>query len=308
MIGEVASRTPILILFSDDLITGPVWMRPATGKPDIFVIDPESWAQPKQAWGRRGDIEPLKFNVRDYGDVSFTPLPSRQPDTYIDFAPGDFALRKVLEMVRASQNSSTALTQAKIRELSTMLAALPSSPELKPRIAALASRLNTLDATTTDFAELVEHCIRLPAVEIRIQQEARKAKESALAEVAREQAQALETLGEKKKEIENLSSQIAALGENKAQLLTEIQQTDAAAKSSKTAFNEAIAQAASDAEKDVVGFLAKLAILRPFLSEKTAKPEPVRFDSLKVEPVNFEAKIIQGADNGVKRLTEILKG
>jgi hypothetical protein len=306
LLGEITARPPIFVLFSDNVLCGPVNMKGVGGRPDYFVMDQQEWARPKPAWRNITVSNLVSVDVPNCGETIFATLPLRDPDTYLDFAATDFSLRKVLEAVQQCDGASAHLTNTNVRELSSVLAKITPSDDLKSRIAALGNRLSTLDIASSDFSELLQRCLSLPSVKRQIEEEASRAKKAALAELTHEQRAASETLNTKKAEIANLSSELTTLSNLKTSLEAQVQNVQADIQSSQAKFAEAVAHAARSAENDVVGFLAQVAVLRPFIAEVKSHPE-TGVSGLPFQRFTNEATQIRDLDEGVKKLNETLK-
>lgn len=308
LVPEVGSNTSILILFSDELLCGPLQMRPVDTHPDSFILDKQASAQPIQSWENCGGNSLHKFRIRDWDQIIFATIPEKEPDTFIDLAPTEITLRKVLEAMRACEGTVSVMPHAKIQELAGLLGKVPISPQLAPRIAALANRLKTLEAAAVDFPKLLEKCRSLPSVQAQIVRDTEAAKEAALQDLKKEQAEAHRMVLETKQKAEQLEEQTNKLVEQKRKLEADLKSLNESIESSQLKFNQAVSALAQKAEKDVIGFLAEISVLRPFLSQVPKNPEGPPSTKIPVEHVAHSAKRIDGgAETGVKQLTETLK-
>jgi hypothetical protein len=306
LLSEITARPPIFVLFSDNVLCGPINMKAVAGRTDDFVMDQQEWARPKPAWGDITTSSLVIIDVPHCGETLFATLPPRDSDTYLDFAATDYSLRKVLEAVQQCDGASALLKNVNPRELSAALAKITPSAYLKSRIAALGNRLGTLDAASSDFSELLQRCLSLPSVKLQIENEADRAKKAALGELVREQGTTNDALNAKKAEIVTLSSDLTTLLNRKNSLEAESQRIEAEIQLSQTKFTEAVARAAQNAGKDAVSFLSQIAVLRPFITEVKSRPETA-MAGLPIERITHEATPIQDLGEAVKKLSETLK-
>jgi hypothetical protein len=279
----------LMLEFADGVTAGPVRVEPADDD-GRFRCDPERLGQPIGAWPNRGALQPVLVNMGQSARWFVWPLP--RPESFIDLA----STRQVLDSLQHI-GINQELYDDLVRKLSFIDHASLVPPLHRKRLQVL------LDEALTTGKQL-EACVPLlrddPRMREAVEQYKRQVGEEYRHDLQQRRSQLHDELGRLEARKKGVEDQIE---EARKQL------ADEEVLKEKTA--EAVAAAVfarvRQAQHEVHGMLAEVAVLRPFLNNGAAAPTVSAPRGLAVETHRQEAAPLAGVDAAYAHLKSQLE-
>ncbi|HBI41454.1 MAG TPA: hypothetical protein DDY78_01185 [Planctomycetales bacterium] len=280
----------LMLEFADGVTAGPVRVEPADDD-GRFRCDPEHLGQPLGAWPNRGALQPVLVNMGQTARWFVWPLP--RPESFIDLA----STRQVLDSLQHI-GISQELYDDLIGKLGFIDHASLVPPLHRKRLQVL------LDEALTTGKQL-EACVPLlrddPKMLEAVEQYKHQVGEEYRRDLETQKSQLGDEVGELEARKKGVEDQIE---EVRKRLIEEESLKEKTAES----VAEAVFARARQAQKEVHGMLAEVAVLRPFLSNGAA-PTPAlpAARALAVETHRHEAVPLAGTDAAYSHLKSQLE-
>lgn len=274
-LGELTARTKLYVQLNDGVVSGPLEMKlkePDNPESTLYVLDENSTLAVKPAWRSAAALHPFEVRVNQRYDAIFVGPKIPAAEFYLDFAPLEYSLKKVLDALHDQKLLEAALTKAKRAAIAQTLASIQSDAETKGRIDTVLRQLNRAAQLDTEFARLIQELLPNPVVAARITAAIEEAKTEAAAGIVRAQTEARATVARLQKEVESTQARILELENKKTALGLEIQSLETERAAASARIDEAIRQQFEQAAKNSVALLSEITVLRPFLNAPPAAP------------------------------------
>lgn len=274
-LGELTTRTKLYLQLNDGVVSGPLEMKladPDNPESTLYVLDESSALAVKPAWRHLDPLQAFEVRVNQRYDATFVGPTIPAPEFYLDFAPLEFSLKKILDALHDQKILERTLTKAKRAAIAHALASIQPDSETKGRIDLVLRQLDRAAQLDHEFARLIQEVLQHPAVAARVAAAVDQAKAEAAAEVARAHTPARAAVARLQKEAKLIQVRIQDLEAKKTALAFEIQALEAERTTAAANIDEAIRQQFEQAAKDSVTLLSEITVLRPFLSATPFAP------------------------------------
>lgn len=274
-LGELTARTKLYVHLNDGVVSGPLEMKlkdPDNPESTLYVLDETSTLAVKPAWRSPAALRAFEVRVNQRYDATFVGPTIPPPEFFLDFAPLEYSLKKVLDALHDQKLLDATLTKAKRAAVAHALASIQSDTETKGRIDTVLRQLNRAAQLDIEFTRLIQEALQHPAVAARVAAAVEQAKADAAAEVARAQTDARATVARLQEEAETIQARIHELEGRKTALGLEIQALESDRVAATVRIDEAIRLQFEQAAKNSVALLSEITVLRPFLTAPSAAP------------------------------------
>lgn len=292
LLGELTSRTRIYLQLSDGVVSGPFEMKLKDPKSSIYIPEEQTNLAAKPAWHSSADLRTfhVDINQRGYGAAFICPiLPA--PDFFLDFAPIDYTIRKVLDTLNNQKALDETITKAQRSAIAHALARIESDADTRARIDTVLRQLGRAERVEPEFSRLISECIKHPVIENRISREIEQEKQQAIAKLASERSAEQAAINRLQTERTELAKEIKRLEVQKDSTALEIAKLDSEKTEAVAKIEEAIKQQFEKAAKNTAVLLSEIAILRPLLTPAPpANPTPQTFSAERALSVSFIEK------------------
>ena len=242
----------LLLEFADGVVVGPVRVEPAEAD-GRFRCDPEALAQPLGAWPNRHALQPVLVNMGQTVRWFVWPLP--RPDSFIDVA----STRQVLDNLQR-----IGVSQEVYDDVVGKLGHIDHASRVPPLHR---KRLQTLLDEALQTGKQLEACVPLLRADPRMQEAIEQYKHQVGEEYRKELERQKSQLGDEVLELEAKKKGVEAEIEEARKRLAE---EEALKHKTAESVAEAVFARAREAQKEVHGLLAEVAVLRPFLTNGAA--------------------------------------
>jgi hypothetical protein len=279
----------LMLEFADGVTAGPVRVEPADDD-GRFRCDPDRLGQPIGAWPNRGALQPVLVNMGQTARWFVWPL--ARPESFIDLA----STRQVLDSLQHI-GISQELYDDLVGKLSFIDHASLVPPLHRKRLQVL------LDEALTTGKQL-EACVPLlrddPKMMEAVEQYKHQVGEEYRRDLEQQKSQLHDEVGELEAQKKGVEDQIE---EVRKRLVEE----EALKEKTAESVAEAVFARVRQAQQEVHGMLAEVAVLRPFLSDAAAAPTVTAPRTLAVEMHRHEAVALAGMDAAYSHLKSQLE-
>ena len=246
----------LLLEFADGVTAGPVRLEPADAD-GRFRCDPERLSQPIGAWPNRNALQPVLVNMGQTVRWFVWPLP--RPDSFIDLA----STRQVLENLQR-----IAVSQEQYDDIVGKLGHIDHAARVPPLHR---QRLQTLLDEALQTGKRLEECVPLLLADPRMQEAIEQYKHQVGEEYKKELEKRKTELGD---EVEGLKAKKQGVEVEIDEVRKRLAEEEARKQQTAESVAEAVVARARQAQQEVNGLLAEVAVLRPFLSNGAAPVAP----------------------------------
>lgn len=246
----------LLLEFADGVTAGPVRLEPADAD-GRFRCDPERLSQPIGAWPNRNALQPVLVNMGQTVRWFVWPLP--RPDSFIDLA----STRQVLENLQR-----IAVSQEQYDDIVGKLGHIDHASRVPPLHR---KRLQTLLDEALQTGKRLEECVPLLHADPRMQEAIEQYKHQIGEEYKKELEKRKTELGD---EVEGLKAKKQGVEAEIEEVRKRLAEEEARKQQTAESVAEAVVARARQAQQEVNGLLAEVAVLRPFMSNGAAPAAP----------------------------------
>jgi hypothetical protein len=262
----------ILLEFTDGVIAGPVRLEQG-GTPGRYRIPagPSLW-MPLAAWSSIKNLSPLDLRIGNATRTFASKLTLPAPTKYLDLAPPEYVLKKLLEKGCKQGKGKYLLSETQRDEVIGRLVALQQDGITPERIERLKGLLKTAAETGAYLDQAIDALLAHEDVRKGIEERKRLAADEARQELRQQEKELVDHIGE-------LQTQEAGLKQSIGEWEQKSRVAEEQAKQQEEAALSAIAGRVRQAQEQAPHLLAEIAVLRPFLSDGRPTPPVAAGDS-----------------------------